>query len=148
MREHPWPILLRRWVSTHLASNHRLSHPVGQDVSRRRHHPGRGGHVSGRPLQLSSRTRDRSSDERDFAFFGWRGQDEDQIGYIDVPHRAIFGRTYAAEPDELTEQLRGDEAIAEADTLLLTVPNQLGVDYNVHALESILTAVAPALGWR
>jgi hypothetical protein len=64
------------------------------------------------------------------------------------PNRAIFGRTYAAEPDELIEQLRGDDAIAEADTLLLTVPNQLAVDYNVHALESILTAVAPALGWR
>jgi alkanesulfonate monooxygenase SsuD/methylene tetrahydromethanopterin reductase-like flavin-dependent oxidoreductase (luciferase family) len=88
------------------------------------------------------------TDDRDFAFFGRRGQDEDQIGYIDGPNRAIFGRTYAAEPDVLIEQLRGDEAIAEADTLLLTVPNQLGVDYNVHALESILTAVAPSLGWR
>jgi alkanesulfonate monooxygenase SsuD/methylene tetrahydromethanopterin reductase-like flavin-dependent oxidoreductase (luciferase family) len=88
------------------------------------------------------------TDDRDFAFFGRRGQDEDQIGYIEGPNRAIFGRTYAAEPDVLIEQLRGDEAIAEADTLLLTVPNQLGVDYNVHALESILTAVAPSLGWR
>jgi alkanesulfonate monooxygenase SsuD/methylene tetrahydromethanopterin reductase-like flavin-dependent oxidoreductase (luciferase family) len=86
--------------------------------------------------------------DRDRAYFEHGGQDEDQIGYIDGPNRAIFGRTYAAEPDVLIEQLRGDEAIAEADTLLLTVPNQLGVDYNVHALESILTAVAPALGWR
>jgi hypothetical protein len=48
----------------------------------------------------------------------------------------------------LIEQLRDDEAIAEADTLLLTVPNTLGVDYNVHVIESILTHVAPALGWR
>ncbi len=48
----------------------------------------------------------------------------------------------------LIEQLRQDEAIAEADTLLLTVPNQLGVAYNVHAIESILTHIAPALGWR
>lgn len=87
-------------------------------------------------------------DDRDFAYFGGRNQDEDQLGYIDGPTRAIFGRTYAAEPDVLVEQLREDEAIAEADTLLLTVPNQLGVDYNVHALESILTMVAPALGWR
>ena len=38
--------------------------------------------------------------------------------------------------------------LAEADTLLLTVPNQLGVDYNAHVLESILKHVAPALGWR
>ena len=46
------------------------------------------------------------------------------------------------------EQLRADEAIAEADTLLLTVPNQLGVDYNAHLIENVLTHVAPALGWR
>ncbi len=50
--------------------------------------------------------------------------------------------------DRLVDQLRADEAIAEADTLLLTVPNQLGVDYNAHVIESILTHVAPALGWR
>ena len=46
------------------------------------------------------------------------------------------------------EQLRKDEAIAEADTLLLTIPNQLGVAYNAHVMEAILTTVAPALGWR
>jgi alkanesulfonate monooxygenase SsuD/methylene tetrahydromethanopterin reductase-like flavin-dependent oxidoreductase (luciferase family) len=60
----------------------------------------------------------------------------------------VFGRSYAAEPDRLIEQLRADEGIAEADTLLLTVPNQLGVDYNAHVIENILTHVAPALGWR
>ena len=67
---------------------------------------------------------------------------------IDANTRAIFGRSYAAEPDVLVERLREDEAIAAADTLLLTVPNQLGVEYNAHALESILTHVAPGLGWR
>jgi alkanesulfonate monooxygenase SsuD/methylene tetrahydromethanopterin reductase-like flavin-dependent oxidoreductase (luciferase family) len=87
-------------------------------------------------------------DDRDFAYFGPRGGDKDEIGYIDGPKRAIFGRTYAAEPDVLIEQLRKDDAIAEADTLLLTIPNQLGVPYNVHALEAILTMIAPALGWR
>jgi hypothetical protein len=35
-----------------------------------------------------------------------------------------------------------------ADTLLLTVPNHLGVAYNTHVIELILTHVAPALGWR
>ena len=48
----------------------------------------------------------------------------------------------------LARQLAEDEAIAAADTLLLTVPNQLGVDYNVHAIDSILRFVAPELGWR
>jgi hypothetical protein len=67
---------------------------------------------------------------------------------IDENTRAIFGRSYAAEPDVLIEELKADEAIAEADTLLLTVPNQLGVDYNAHVIEAILKHVAPALGWR
>jgi alkanesulfonate monooxygenase SsuD/methylene tetrahydromethanopterin reductase-like flavin-dependent oxidoreductase (luciferase family) len=84
--------------------------------------------------------------DTDRAYFG-RGDSSDQIGIID-DMRAVFGRSYAAEPDRLIEQLRRDEAIAEADTLLLTVPNQLGVDYNAHVIKSILTHVAPALGWR
>jgi alkanesulfonate monooxygenase SsuD/methylene tetrahydromethanopterin reductase-like flavin-dependent oxidoreductase (luciferase family) len=88
------------------------------------------------------------TDQRDWQYFGGRGGDDDSIGYIDPSTQAIFGRTYAAEPDKLIEQLKEDEAIAAADTLLLTVPNQLGVEYNAHAIESILTHVAPALGWR
>ena len=62
--------------------------------------------------------------------------------------RAVFGRSYAAEPDVLIEDLKNDEAIAEADTLSLTVPNTLGVAYNVHVIESILKYVAPTLGSR
>jgi alkanesulfonate monooxygenase SsuD/methylene tetrahydromethanopterin reductase-like flavin-dependent oxidoreductase (luciferase family) len=88
------------------------------------------------------------TDEQDWTYFGARNQDEDQIGFIDAEQEAIFGRTYAAEPDKLIDQLKEDEAIAAADTLLLTVPNQLGVEYNTHVIESILTHVAPALGWR
>src|SRR5215470_2107920 len=87
-------------------------------------------------------------DDRDRAYFGHERADEDLVGFIDPRTRAIFGRSYAAEPDALIEQLRKDEAIAEADTLLLTVPNQLGVAYCAHAIETILTHVAPALGWR
>ena len=86
--------------------------------------------------------------DADRRYFG-HGQDtDDQIGWIDANTRAIFGRSFAAEPDVLIEELRQDEAIAAADTLLLTVPNQLGVDYNAHVVESILTHVAPELGWR
>ena len=84
--------------------------------------------------------------DMDRAYFG-RGDSADQVGVIDNM-RAVFGRSYAAEPDRLIELLRQDEAIAEADTLLLTVPNQLGVDYNVHILSALLEHVAPALGWR
>ncbi len=83
----------------------------------------------------------------DRAYFG-RSDDQDHIGFIDPKTRAIFGRSYAAEPDVLIKELAQDEAIAEADTLLLTVPNQLGVAYNAHVIEAILTHVAPGLGWR
>ncbi|WP_353988224.1 LLM class flavin-dependent oxidoreductase [Ruicaihuangia caeni] len=86
-------------------------------------------------------------DERDRRYFLGSGERDDQFGYIDST-RSVFGRSYADEPDALVEQLRGDEAIQAADTLLLTVPNQLGVDYNAHVIESILKHVAPALGWR
>jgi alkanesulfonate monooxygenase SsuD/methylene tetrahydromethanopterin reductase-like flavin-dependent oxidoreductase (luciferase family) len=87
-------------------------------------------------------------DDRDRAYFGRSQQDQDQIGYIDENTRAVFGRSYAAEPPQLVERLKEDTAIAAADTLLLTVPNQLGVDYNAHVIESILRYVAPELGWR
>ena len=85
--------------------------------------------------------------DEDRAYFGADRDSGDQFGVID-DFSAVFGRSYAAEPDALVEQLAGDEAIAAADTLLLTVPNQLGVDYNAHVLESVLTHVAPELGWR
>ncbi|SFJ12153.1 LLM class flavin-dependent oxidoreductase [Aerobium aerolatum] len=87
-------------------------------------------------------------DDRDRAYFGTGNESNDKVGFIDEKTRAIFGRSYAAEPDRLIEQLKQDEAIAEADTLLLTVPNQLGVDYNAHVIEAILKHVAPGLGWR
>ena len=86
--------------------------------------------------------------DQDRTYFGPGGEDADQVGYLGEAGRAIFGRSYVAEPDRLIEQLRQDEAIAEADTLLITVPNQLGVAYNAHLLEAILTQIAPALGWR
>ncbi|HZQ13560.1 MAG TPA: LLM class flavin-dependent oxidoreductase [Pseudolabrys sp.] len=87
-------------------------------------------------------------DDRDRMYFGRGGDDEDQIGLLGDDSRAIFGRSYADEPDKLVAQLKQDEAIAEADTILLTVPNQLGVDYNAHVIEAILKHVAPGLGWR
>jgi alkanesulfonate monooxygenase SsuD/methylene tetrahydromethanopterin reductase-like flavin-dependent oxidoreductase (luciferase family) len=85
--------------------------------------------------------------EKDRAYFG-RSGGTDSFGYLDETTRAIFGRSYADEPDKLIGALAQDEAIAEADTLLLTVPNQLGVAYNAHVLESVLRHVAPGLGWR
>jgi alkanesulfonate monooxygenase SsuD/methylene tetrahydromethanopterin reductase-like flavin-dependent oxidoreductase (luciferase family) len=86
--------------------------------------------------------------EQDRLYFGQQGKGADSFGYIESDKRAVFGKTYAAEPHKLIEELSHDEAIQEADTLLLTIPNTLGVDYNVHVLSAILENVAPALGWR
>jgi hypothetical protein len=83
----------------------------------------------------------------DRSYFGHEGESQDQIGYIDGGI-ARFGKTYAAPPEQLIAQLANDEAIASADTLLLTIPNQLGVDYCAHVLETLLSEVAPTLGWR
>lgn len=86
--------------------------------------------------------------DQDRYYFGQQGKGSDSFGYIESDRRAVFGKSYAAEPDKLIEELVRDEAIQEADTLLLTIPNTLGVEYNVHVLESILKYVAPGLGWR
>jgi len=103
---------------------------------------------SGTPRVSVSRSIFALVDDRDRAYFGRGSKESDSVGYIDANTRSIFGRSYAAEPDVLVKELAKDEGVAEADTLLLTIPNQLGVDYNVHALEAILKHVAPELGWR
>ena len=86
--------------------------------------------------------------DMDRAYFGHENGRRDQVGYIDQNTRAIFGRSYAAEPEKLIKELAEDEAIREADTLLLTIPNTLGVEYILHVLEAILKYIAPELGWR
>lgn len=87
--------------------------------------------------------------DQDRYYFGLKGQVEskDQVGHLDGG-LARFGKTYVGEPDKLAEELANDAAIAEADTLLITVPNQLGVDYNAHLLESVVKLIAPQIGWR
>ena len=87
--------------------------------------------------------------DADRNFFGLRAQVEgkDQVGYLDGGN-ARFGRSFIGEPDVIAEELARDVAIQAADTVLVTVPNQLGVEYNAALLESIVRHVAPAAGWR
>lgn len=101
----------------------------------------------GTPRVSVSRSIFALTDDRDRMYFGRGGKETDQVGFIEQT-RAVLGRGYTGEPDRLIEELRGDEGIAEADTLLLTVPNTLGVEYNAHVIENILKHIAPALGWR
>jgi alkanesulfonate monooxygenase SsuD/methylene tetrahydromethanopterin reductase-like flavin-dependent oxidoreductase (luciferase family) len=85
----------------------------------------------------------------DRAYFGGRagGGDQDQLGYLEGVV-ARFGRSYTGEPDAIAEELSRDAAVRAADTVLFTVPNQLGVEYNAGMLETIARHVAPAIGWR
>jgi alkanesulfonate monooxygenase SsuD/methylene tetrahydromethanopterin reductase-like flavin-dependent oxidoreductase (luciferase family) len=85
--------------------------------------------------------------DQDRAYFGHEGRSQDQVGNLEGGP-ARFGKTYAGEPDRLVKELAEDEAIAAADTLLLTIPNQLGVDYNAHVLDAVMRHLAPELGWR
>src|SRR3954465_10101722 len=75
------------------------------------------------------------------------GQTSDMLGELEGTI-ARFGRRYIGEPDVVAEELSRDAAVREADTLLVTVPNQLGVAYNAHLLRTIAEHVAPAIGWQ
>jgi hypothetical protein len=48
----------------------------------------------------------------------------------------------------VAEELARDAAVQAADTLLLTIPNQLGVANNTRLLEIVVEEIAPAIGWR
>jgi alkanesulfonate monooxygenase SsuD/methylene tetrahydromethanopterin reductase-like flavin-dependent oxidoreductase (luciferase family) len=83
----------------------------------------------------------------DRAYFGGRAGSQDQLGYLEGVV-ARFGRSFTGEPDVIAEELSRDAAVREADTVLLTVPNQLGVDYNAQLLATIARHVGPAIGWE
>ena len=83
--------------------------------------------------------------ERDRRLYGLAASG-DQVGELDQSP-TTFGRAYAADPDALVRQLQQDAAVASADTLLLTIPNQLGVDANLSIIENFARCIAPELGW-
>ena len=85
------------------------------------------------------------TEEIDEVYFGAQAHD-DQVGLLEGV-RSRFGRTYVGAPDRIAEELAADEAVRAADTVLFTVPNQLGVAYNARILETITKHIAPAIGW-
>ncbi|GAA0251751.1 LLM class flavin-dependent oxidoreductase [Cryptosporangium japonicum] len=86
------------------------------------------------------------TEDVDRVYFGSRG-DDDQIGILDGV-RSRFGRSYVGEPDVIAAELARDRAVQDADTVLFTVPNQLGVEYNARILATIAEHIAPAIGWK
>lgn len=87
-------------------------------------------------------------DAEDQQYFGGSALRDvrDQVGRIDGSI-ARFGKSYVGSPDVLAEQLRGDAAVQAADLVMLTVPNQLGVDFNAKLLGNVTRHIAPAIGW-
>ena len=83
----------------------------------------------------------------DRQYFGGERSSQDQVGLLEGV-RSRFGKSYVGEPDQLAEELAKDAAVRDADTLILTVPNMLGVEYNARLLETVARHVAPAIGWR
>src|SRR5262249_32152226 len=83
--------------------------------------------------------------ELDRRLFG-SDANEDQVGWLDGAI-SRFGRSYTGDPDHIADELARDAAVQAADTILLTVPSQLGVDYNAALLETIARDIAPAVGW-
>lgn len=86
---------------------------------------------------------------------GWAGEPRVSVTRSVMPiisdfegMRSRFGRSYTGEPDVIAQELARDAAVQSTDTLLLTVPNQLGVEYNAHLLDTVARHVAPALGWQ
>ncbi|BDZ47120.1 hypothetical protein GCM10025866_30290 [Naasia aerilata] len=86
-------------------------------------------------------------DDETRRYFGLRAQADahDQVGHLDGG-LARFGRSFIGSPDQIVAELSKDAAVRDADTVLVTVPNQLGVDFNARILESIAKDIAPALG--
>jgi alkanesulfonate monooxygenase SsuD/methylene tetrahydromethanopterin reductase-like flavin-dependent oxidoreductase (luciferase family) len=85
------------------------------------------------------------TEDIDRMYFGDQAHD-DQVGLLDGV-RSRFGKTYAGDPDRIAAELAADEAVQAADTVLFTVPNQLGVAYNARILHTIAEHIAPAIGW-
>jgi alkanesulfonate monooxygenase SsuD/methylene tetrahydromethanopterin reductase-like flavin-dependent oxidoreductase (luciferase family) len=85
-------------------------------------------------------------DDETERYFGLHAQAEqrDQVGILDGS-RSRFGRQYIGTPDRLAEELSRDAAVLAADTLLVTVPNQLGVAFNARILASLARDVMPAV---
>jgi alkanesulfonate monooxygenase SsuD/methylene tetrahydromethanopterin reductase-like flavin-dependent oxidoreductase (luciferase family) len=86
------------------------------------------------------------TEEIDRIYFGTQAHD-DQVGLLEGV-RSRFGRTFVGDPADIARELAADKAVQDADYVLFTVPNQLGVAYNTRILETITKHIAPEIGWQ
>ncbi len=71
------------------------------------------------------------------------GGNKDQVGEIDNSV-GTFGKSYVGDVDKIVSELREDEAVMTSDTVLVTIPNQLGAEFN-RATFDALVAIRDAL---
>jgi len=85
-------------------------------------------------------------DEETQYYFGVQAQGPqiDQVGILEGS-RSRFGRSYIGALDVIAAELARDAAVQAADTLLVTVPNQLGVEFNARLLEAIVRDIMPVV---
>lgn len=103
------------------------------------------------PRTLVTRSIEPITSDLDRQIFGGQGEEAsmDSVGFLAYHQNpTIFGKSFIGEPDEIVKELEKDEAVREADTVLVTIPSNIGVDFNVHIMETIMKDIAPALGWR
>jgi alkanesulfonate monooxygenase SsuD/methylene tetrahydromethanopterin reductase-like flavin-dependent oxidoreductase (luciferase family) len=86
-------------------------------------------------------------DDTTSRLFGPRAGQEnsEQVGVLEGL-TSRFGRSFIGEPETIAADLAADHAVQSADTVMVTIPNQLGVDFNLRLLESIV-AIAVASSW-
>ncbi|MEV4046816.1 hypothetical protein [Streptomyces sp. NPDC049744] len=56
-----------------------------------------------------------------------------------------FGKSFIGEPETIIRELQQDHAVKEADTLLVTIPNTLGVQENLRILGNVAEHLAPTI---
>jgi alkanesulfonate monooxygenase SsuD/methylene tetrahydromethanopterin reductase-like flavin-dependent oxidoreductase (luciferase family) len=85
--------------------------------------------------------------ERDEQLFGSAPRHVgEHVGVLDGAV-SRFGKSFIGEPDSILEELADDEAVGAADTLLITIPNTLGVAENLRILGNVREHITAPLGW-
>ncbi|MFJ8702944.1 hypothetical protein [Streptomyces ardesiacus] len=83
--------------------------------------------------------------DRDRSLFGPAAlQAQENVGVLGGAV-SRFGKSFIGEPEAITREIQQDHAAEEADTLLVTIPNTLGVRENLRILGNIAEHLAPTI---
>jgi alkanesulfonate monooxygenase SsuD/methylene tetrahydromethanopterin reductase-like flavin-dependent oxidoreductase (luciferase family) len=86
--------------------------------------------------------------DRDRDLFGSAAlQSTEQVGLLGGAI-SRFGKSFIGEPDVINREIQRDHAMKAADTVLVTIPNTLGVEDNLRILDNIARYVATTIRAR